>query len=120
LETQGAVDNDVREALDALTRTYRTLQSGLIYENRPANHLAANIVSAVQESLKKLRDQQAREMESGTRDADVLGVLVFLQRLELSRNNGRPRGRAFLDFLRSHFPAIEAAPVPATPSLILP
>jgi hypothetical protein len=121
LETHGAVDNDVREALDALTRTYRTLQSGLIYENRPANPLAANICSVVQESLKELREQEAREMETArTRDADVLGILVFLQRLELSRNNGRRLGRAFLDFLRSHFPETEAAPVPATSSLILP
>jgi len=39
------------------------------------------------------------------RDADVLGALVFLQRLELQHNNGRRRGRAFVDFLRAYFPA---------------
>jgi hypothetical protein len=39
----GAVDRDVREALDALARTYRTLQSGLYYESKPANLLAARI-----------------------------------------------------------------------------
>jgi hypothetical protein len=33
------------------------------------------------------------------RDLDVLGILVMLQRIEFTRNNGRPRGRAFLDFL---------------------
>ena len=33
---------------------------------------------------------------SETRDADVLGLLVFLQRLEFDRNNGR-KGRAFVD-----------------------
>ena len=39
-----------------------------------------------------------------TRDADVLGLLVFLQRFELDRNNGRRRGRAFLDALREFHP----------------
>ena len=48
------------------------------------------------------------------RDLDVLGILVMLQRIEFARNNGRPRGRAFLDFLRNEFPAGEE------PGLILP
>ena len=39
-DTTGAVDLDVREALDALIRTYRTLQSGVYYETRPDNPLA--------------------------------------------------------------------------------
>ena len=38
------------------------------------------------------------------RDADVLGVLVFLQRLEMRYNNGRRRGRAFRDFLTGYLP----------------
>ena len=38
------------------------------------------------------------------RDTDVLGVLVMLQRMEFARNNGRARGRAFIDFLRQEFP----------------
>jgi hypothetical protein len=53
---------------------------------------------------------------SKTRDADVLGMLVFLERVELDRNNGRPRGRAFLDLLRglqeeSSADASEASPL---------
>ena len=43
LDTPGAVDYDVREALEALIRTYRTLESGVYYESVPANPLAANI-----------------------------------------------------------------------------
>jgi hypothetical protein len=46
-------------------------------------------------------------------------MFVFLQRLELDNNNGRKRGRAYLDFLRGFFP--EGAGEPAqTGSLILP
>jgi hypothetical protein len=44
------------------------------------------------------------------RDSEVLGVLVFLQRLELQNNNGRRRGRAFLDMLRGFFPATTEPP----------
>ena len=56
-----------------------------------------------------------------TRDADILGLLVFLQRFELDQNNGRRKGRAFLDALRRVY-ADEAgsAPPAASSSLILP
>ena len=54
-----------------------------------------------------------------TRDADVLGLLVFLQHFELDQNNGRRRGRAFLQALREfHPPASE--PSASSPSVILP
>lgn len=106
LETQGAVDLDAREALESLVRTYKTLESGLIYETRPSNPYAAAIHHRVQETLEEYRKAVAERSGIHTiRDAAVLGVLVFLQRLELQENNGRPRGRAFFDFLRAHFQA---------------
>jgi hypothetical protein len=56
-----------------------------------------------------------------SRDVDVLTTLVFLQRLELDRHNGRRRGRAFLDFLRSFFGVEDdAAALASASSLILP
>ena len=121
IDTPGTVDSDVREALDGLTRTYRTLQSGVYYESIPANPLAAHIYRAVQEAAAGWRETERQRLGiSHTRDADILGILVFFQRVELSRANGRPRGRAFLDELRSFY-----VPAPAdaggTPSpLILP
>jgi len=117
MATAGAVDTDIREALDALIRTYRTLQSGLIYETRPANLVAMNIQVGVQQAVDALRKKLSEHGTTGIRDAEILGVLVFLQRLELAHNNGRQRGRAFIDFLRANFPA----PVPGggkTESLI--
>jgi hypothetical protein len=112
METRKAVDSDAREGLDALIRTYRTRESGLIYETRPPNPYAAD----VQEELKKaIEALHARLTETSgmhtIRDADVLGTLVFLQRLELQHNNGRRRGRAFFDFLRTYFPPQPAASV---------
>ena len=55
-----------------------------------------------------------------TRDADVLGVLVFLQHFDLDRDNGRRRGRAFLDALREFHPRNRNHPESSPSSLILP
>jgi hypothetical protein len=121
LRTPGAVDFDMREALESLVRSYRTLQSGIIYESLPANPLAASIHRLTQDALAAFRraETQRRGM-ARTRDADVLGVLVFFQRIEYDRNNGRRRGRAFVDMLRAfQAPApLEGALPPS--SLILP
>lgn len=105
LTTPGAVDFDIREALSALIRTYRTLASGLHYESVPSNPVSAGIFRTLQSGI---ADFQKEERDSlgmqRTRDSDVLGVLVFFERLELDRNNGRRRGRAFLDLLRELYP----------------
>jgi len=112
LAVPGAVDNDVRDALGPMIRTYRTLQSGLIYETRPANPYAAAIQQALQARLQDFRERVAQSTGlHSVRDADILGILVFLERMELQHNNGRRRGRAFLDFLRGEFPDI-AQPAP--------
>src|SRR5206468_762835 len=106
METGKAVDSDAREALEALIRTYRTLESGLIYETRTPNPYAAGLQEALKKAVEELRKTLAEN--SGVlslRDKDLLGTLVFLQRLELQYANGRRRGRAFYDFLRAHFPA---------------
>jgi hypothetical protein len=84
-------------------KTYLTLQSGLVYEMRPDNPIAARIQSRTQERIKEI-EALLQENKSTLRDSDVLGVLVFLQRLEVQKNNRRPKSRAFVDFLREFFP----------------
>lgn len=119
MEERRAVDFDAREALAALIRTYRTLESGLVYETQPANPYAAAILDRLKESIENLR--KGLQAEAGMpvlRDADVLGILVFLERLELQHNNGRRRGRAFLDFLRAYLPELPEG-TEKQPSLIL-
>ncbi|MBV9768891.1 MAG: hypothetical protein JOZ32_04915 [Bryobacterales bacterium] len=115
LASTGAVDFDTREALQSLIRTYRTLQSGLYYETRPTNLIAAEIHSRIQEAIENLRKELAGKGASPIRDAEILGTLVFLERVELHQNNGRPRGRAFIDYLRTYFPQNEPALAPAPP-----
>ncbi len=105
MDREKAVDLDAREALDSLVRTYRTLQSGRIYETRPQNPYAAAIQSRLIEAIEELRKAMAEEAGMQVlRDADILATLVFLQRLEIQHNNSRRRGRAFFDFLRVYFP----------------
>jgi hypothetical protein len=120
-ETPGAVDFDTREALESLVRTYRSLESGVYYETVPANPLAANLHRQVQGQLEEFR--RAERQHSGvttTRDADVLGCLVFLQRLGLNNNNGRRRGRAFLSVLVDFYGGPPPSGPAAGSSLILP
>ena len=119
MQVPGVVDCDVLEALDGLIRTYRTLQSGVYYESRPNNPLAGSIFGAVQDALAEYRSGEQQELGmTKTRDADVLGLLVFLQHFALYRDNGRRRGRAFLDALREfHPPAPE--PSGSSPSSVI-
>jgi hypothetical protein len=106
VETDGATDYDVREALGALIRTFRTLESGLVYETRPANPMAGAIQARFQDQLQKMREEVGQRTGlHSVRDKDVLGVLAFWERMELRENNGRRRGRAFIDSLISLMPA---------------
>jgi len=121
LATPGAVDFDVREALEGLVRTYRTLQSGVYYESRPNNPLAGAIYAAVQEAAAQFRREEQQHLGmTRTRDADVLAMLVFLAYFEHDRNNGRRRGRAFLDALRGFYADTGESPGESGPSLVLP
>jgi hypothetical protein len=120
MEVPGAIDHDVLDALDGLIRTFRTLQSGVYYESRPTNPLAGSIYAAVQEALAEYRTGEQRELGlTKTRDADVLGLLVFLQHFAISRDNGRRRGRAFLDGLREFYPEEPEASAASPSSIIL-
>ena len=107
MEVSGAVDYDIREALEALIRTYRTLESGLYYETKPENPLASAIQQGFQKRVEDMREKLVKNGRASVRDADVLGGLVFLQRLGLQHDYGRRRGRAFLGFLRGLFPNMQ-------------
>lgn len=115
METQGIVDSDMRDALDSLVRTYKTADSGLVYESRAANTYAAAVQQRFQGEVQRFREIVAQQ--SGThaiRDKDLLGILVFWQRMELQRSNGRRKGRAFIESLFSLLPppgeAAESSP----------
>ena len=126
-----AVDADAFEALEAMVQSYKALGAGLIYEARSPNPYAAAIQEKIREGLEALRtalrnDPQLEKavLPAGAaghlRDSDILGSLVFLQRLEIQYNNGRRRGRAFRDFLNGYITgsAIGSAPAQESPVIL--
>lgn len=118
LRTSGAIDADIIAALEALIQTQRTLESGLVYETRPENTIAMAIQRAFSNSLadyQKLREE--REGLSAFRSSDILFVLVFLHRLGQQHQNGRPKGRMYLDLLRQMTPDVRVEE--RAPSIIL-
>ena len=101
LRTPGAVDTDALEALEALIKTYKTAASGLIYESRAENAVAAAVQRGFSDSLadyQKIRAEKEGSL-APLRDKEILGMLVFLSRFGQQNLNGRPKGRLFLDVL---------------------
>jgi hypothetical protein len=113
----GAVDSDVQEALDAITRAWRTLGSGLYYETRPENPIAAHIQTRVQEEIANLRKQLASKGVPAIPDATFLGILVFFHRMSIQYDNHRRYGRLFIG---SFGAAPQPTPEPGPASLMLP
>jgi hypothetical protein len=105
LRTASATDADALEALEALIKTYRTAESGLLYETRPVNMIAASVQRALSESLADYQKVRAERESLYFRNAEILAVLVFLRRMGQQNQNGRPRGRMYLDLLKQMTPA---------------
>ena len=118
LRTSNAVDTDVLDSIRALIQTHRTAESGLIYETKPANMVAASLQQKFSDSLKLYGDEQHKQNEFSARpDADVFKMLVFLHRIGQQNQNGRPKGRMFIDMLRGMTP--ETRVDERAPSIIL-
>lgn len=116
--TPGALDADLLAALEASIQTHRTLESGLVYETRPENAVAAGVQRSFTALIADYEKERAkREPLSAVRNSDMLKILVFLHRLGQQNQNGRPRGRMYLDLLRQMTPE-QRVDEPA-PSIIL-
>jgi hypothetical protein len=99
-------DPDLISALTALGKRYETLtKSGLHYEAPIANLAHQAIAGEIQKMVKEYRDAEQKHLGySRLRDTDVLRALVFLLRMAFTRTSGRPKSRAFVDFLFQQFP----------------
>ena len=94
-------------------RDYFKLQNDLSFEldagmlTSAAQHVVAG---QVEEMVKQFRAAEQKQLGySNLRDSDVLKALVFLLRLAQGRTSGRPKSRAFIDFLYDQFPEKESA-----------
>ena len=114
------VDTDAIAALEALAETYRTLSSGLYYEKPPDYLYRRELYHALKAALEDFKQAEARKLGLGaTRDGEIRDALIFLTQLGAARDNGRPKGRAFLDLIRNQL-GPEASAKPASNIVLLP
>lgn len=115
------VDSDAIAALQALAESYQTLAKGIYYEKPIDYRLQHELYARLKEAIADYRKEEAaRSPVSSLRDGTVRDALIFMTQLGATRTNGRPKGRAFLDFLRSQFKWKGAAEAASSPILILP
>jgi hypothetical protein len=109
------MDRDLIEALSSLVKSYQTLvNSSLIYEPPTANvalqTIIRDIAREVETMVREFREAEQQHIgHTRLRDSEVLKALVFLLRLGLGRTSGRPKSRAFVDFLFAQFPEKHSA-----------
>jgi hypothetical protein len=104
-------DADLIAALTSMIRTQETLvNSGLHYDTPISNLSQQAVVAEVQGMLKGYRQTEQEQLGySRLRDSDVLGALVLLVRTGHAHTSGRPKSRAFVDFVLSQFPEKQTA-----------
>lgn len=104
-------DQDLISALSMLAKTYeRRMNSGLHYEQPLTSDSQRRAVVELENMIKEYREAEQKHMGYSTlRESEVLKALVFLVRLAHGRTSGRPKSRAFVDFLYSQFPEKESA-----------
>jgi hypothetical protein len=104
-------DADLIAALASMAQTYETLvNSGLHYEMPTTSMSQQAIAAEVQKMLKEYREAEQKHLGySRLRDSEVLIALVFLLRMGYARASGRPKSRAFVDFVLSQFPEKQSA-----------
>ncbi len=122
LTKQDLVDQDLIAALTALGKTYQTLvQSGLHYEASAPNLAQQAVMAEIRKMLEEFRQvEQQHQGHSSLRDSDILKGIVFLTRMAYGRTSGRPKSRAFVDFLFQQFPEKAAAADEAGSRIIVP
>jgi hypothetical protein len=96
------VDSDALASLQALAESYRTLSSGLYYEKPPDHRLQRKLYDRLKAAIEEHKQVVATETSAGAvRDGDIRDALIFFTQLGATYFNGRPKGRTFLDLLRS-------------------
>jgi hypothetical protein len=118
-------DRDLIAALSSLAKSYQTLvNSNLIYETPTANVAHQTIAREVETMVREFREAELKQIgHTRLRDSEVLTALVFLLRMGWGRTSGRPKSRAFIDFLLAQFPEKHSAiagPEEAASRIVIP
>ena len=102
-----ATDPDALAALRALAETYKTLLSGIVYEQPPAAPVQRELYDALAAFVGEVKQQATQTSIGAVKDSEIFQLLLFLFRMGLLRTNGRPRSRCFIEFLRGQFPGAQ-------------
>jgi hypothetical protein len=118
-------DTDLIAALTSLAKSYETLvNSGLHYETPMASLGQQTIAGELQKMVKEYREEEQKQLGfSRLHDSEILRALVFLTRMGHARTSGRPKSRAYVDFVFAQFPEKEsgiAAPEAVGSRIIVP
>ena len=108
-------DTDLIAALSSLAQSYETLvNSGLVYDAPTASPGRHAIAAELQTMVKEYREAEQKHLGySRLRDGDVLRALVFLVRMGYGRTSGRPKSRAYADFVLAQFPEKQSSAITA-------
>lgn len=118
-DNKPTVDTDVMAALQSLAEAYRTLSSGLYYENPPDHRLQRELYERLKAGIEEYKKTSAQNAPATVRDGDIRDALIFFTQLGATYLNGRPKGRAYLDMLRSQIKS-EEFDKPASNIVLLP
>ena len=115
------VDGDVREVLEQLLRTYRTLEGGIYYDHVPDTLTQ----KALYGSMKSLLDQRRKPADlsaSTPKTGDVLDCLQMSLEMANLSDPSRPRSREFLDRISAMVLKSTGKPSPLEepPGIVLP
>jgi hypothetical protein len=107
-------DREIVGALSSLAKSYETLaNSGLVYESPTANVLQQAVAGEIQQMLGQYREIEQKQFGYfSLKDSEVLRAIVVLLRTALSRTSGRPKSRAYIDFLFTQFPEKQGVVTP--------
>lgn len=103
-------DGDLIASLASMVKSYETyVNSGLHYQSPIASVTQQTVIAETQQMIKEYREAEQKQTgQARLRDADILRALTFLLRLAYSRTSGRPKSKAFAEFLGGQFPEKES------------
>ncbi|MGH9405017.1 MAG: hypothetical protein ACRD3D_04170 [Terriglobia bacterium] len=98
-------DPDIQAASQALAETYQTLANGVAYEQPPVYPIRRELYQLLQAEVKEFKEHGGSDLSLPSRlgASEIRDVLMMFTQIAALRSNGRPKGRAFLDFIRSQF-----------------
>jgi hypothetical protein len=115
-------DREVVGALRSMAKSYETrVNSGLHYEPPSASVPQQALIDEINQLLNEYREAEQKHVGySRLRDSEVFRVLAFMLRVAEMRTSGRPRSRAFLDWLAAELPEEKGIAAPGESRLIVP